>query len=207
MADEKIDRSEMWKAIKWIAIAFIACLIAFGVWKAWSVASAPARIVGDAAGSMKDGVSNVVNRLDVEIENSRRFNRAAETAFSTLNNLEAVEPEGMKDRAFRLANLNGAQDRVCEMSYDFGQGDVPVYLAVDNDAHAAAKAVGSKTDRLIRIVMVSPEQTLGLNAEYDEAAEAWQLSWRPSSLRKPYEDSWAQTSVMSILRSVPKRCG
>ena len=55
---------------------------------------------------------------------------------------------------------------------------MPVYLAADNKAHQAAKAVGAKTDRLIRIVIVSPEQTLGLNTEYKPDDKKWGLSWR-----------------------------
>ena len=59
MSEAKPDRSEMWKAIKWVAIAFVGCLIAFGVWKAWSIVTAPARVVEDAAGSVKSSVGNV----------------------------------------------------------------------------------------------------------------------------------------------------
>ncbi|WP_427452070.1 hypothetical protein [Litorimonas sp. WD9-15] len=207
MAEDKVDRSDMWKAVKWIVIAFIACLITFGIWKAWSIATAPARVVGDAAGSVKTGVSNVVNRLDVEIPNARRFNTVSENAFKVLNEMETSDPDGMKDRAFRIANLNGADNKVCEISYDFGQGDVPVYVAADNKEHEAAKAVGQKTDRRIRIVIVTSEETLGLNSEYDAEAEVWNLSWRPSSINKPYDDSWTQGPVMSVLRDVPKICG
>ena len=161
MSEAKPDRSEMWKAIKWVAIAFVACLIAFGVWKAWSIVTAPARVVEDAAGSVKSSVGNVVNRLDVKLESQKSFNRAAEKSFKHLNDLSPTEPDSLKDRTFRLANLKGSENQVCKLSYDFGEGAVPVYLAADNKAHQAAKAVGAKTDRLIRIVIVSPEQTLG----------------------------------------------
>jgi len=206
MAEPKTDRTEMWKAIKWLVIAFIACLITFGVWKAWSIATAPARVVGDAAGSVKESVSGVVNRLDVPVKNTRRFNSAAEKAFAVLNELELSEPDGIKARTFRLTHMKGAQDKVCELSYDFGEGPIPVFVAADNKAHQGAKAVGAKADRLIRMVIVTPEQTLGLNTDYDVETKNWTLAWRPSTLKKPYEDSWAQAPILKILQSVSKSC-
>lgn len=206
MAEPKTDRTEMWKAIKWLVIAFIACLITFGVWKIWSVATAPARVVGDAAGSVKESVSDVVNRLDVPVKNSRRFNAAADKAFTVLNGMETSEPDGLKTRTFRLTHLKGAQDKVCQVTYDFGEGPIPVYVAADNKGHEAAKTVGAKTDRLIRMVIVTPEKTLGLNTEYNVETKNWDLAWRPSTMRKPYEDSWAQGPTLKILQSVSKRC-
>ena len=206
MSEAKPDRSEMWKAIKWVAIAFVGCLIAFGVWKAWSIVTAPARVVEDAAGSVKSSVGNVVNRLDVKLESQKTFNRAAERSFKHLNDLSSTEPDSLKDRAFRLANLKGSENQVCKLSYDFGEGAVPVYLAADNKAHQAAKAVGAKTDRLIRIVIVSPEQTLGLNTEYKPDDKKWGLSWRTSSINKPYEDSWAEKPILEILKRSAKSC-
>jgi len=206
MAEPKPDRTEMWKAIKWLVIAFIACLITFGVWKAWSIATAPARVVGDAAGSVKASVSDVMNRLDVPIKNKRRFNTTAEKAFVALNTMEISDPDGLKARTFRLTHLKGAEDKVCRVTYDFGAGAVPVYVAADNKGHKAAKTVGAKADRLIRIVIVTPEETLGLNTEYDVETKNWDLAWRPSSMKKPYEDSWAQEPVMHILRDVSRKC-
>ena len=126
MSEAKPDRSEMWKAIKWVAIAFVACLIAFGVWKAWSIVTAPARVVEDAAGSVKSSVGNVVNRLDVKLESQKSFNRAAEKSFKHLNDLSPTEPDSLKDRTFRLANLKGSENQVCKLTYDFGEGAVPV---------------------------------------------------------------------------------
>lgn len=206
MSEAKPDRSEMWKAIKWVCIAFVACLIAFGLWKAWSIATAPARIAENAAGSVKSSVGNVVNRLDVKLDHQKSFNRAAEKSFKTLDDLSPTEPENLKDRTFRLTNLKGLENRVCKLSYDFGKGAVPVYIAADNKAHQAAKAVGAKTDRLIRIVIVSPEQTLGLNSEYQPDDKKWGLSWRTTSINKPYEDSWAENPVVEILKRSAKSC-
>ena len=206
MSEAKPDRTEMWKAIKWVAIFLVVCLAAFGIWKAWSVATAPARVVGDAAGSVKTSVSNVVNRLDVHVKSQKRLNQYSDKAFTVLNDLSETEPSTLKERTFRLTNFKGAENKLCQLEYDFGQGAFPVYVAADNKAHQAAKAVGAKADRLIRIVIVSPAQTLGLNVEYEEQKEDWVLSWRPSSINKPYEDDWAAGPILDILKSVPKAC-
>ena len=206
MSESKPDKTEMWKALKWTLILLVALLAAVGVFKTWQVVTAPARVVSDAAGSMKSGASAVLNRLDVPIKKQRRFDNAASTAFLVLNNMNEVPAEGVKTRGFRMANFRGAQDSVCEFSYDFGAGDVPVFIAADNAAHEAAKSVASDADRLIRIVIVSPEETLGLNAEFDEASGFWSLGWRTSSINKPHSDSWAEGPMTEILRRVPKAC-
>ncbi len=206
MTESKPDRTEMWKAVKWTMILLVALLTAVGVYKAYKIATAPARVVSDAAGSMKSGASAVLNRLQVPISKQRRFDSAANRAFARLNSMESIPAEGVKTRGFRLANFRGAQDRVCELSYDFGAGEVPVYIAADNAAHEAAKAVAANTDRLIRIVVVSPEETLGLNAEFDPLTKHWNLAWRPSSISKPYADSWAEGPITEILSLSAKSC-
>lgn len=206
MADTKPDRTEMWKALKWTLILLVALLIAVGVFKAYQIATAPARVVSDATKSVKSGASAVLNRLDVPISKQRRFDKAANAAFTVLNEMDEMPADGVKARGFRMANFRGAQDRICELSYDFGSGDVPVFIAADNSAHEAAKAVGSNADRLIRIVVVSPEETLGLNAEYDEETTEWGLGWRPSSINKPYPDEWAEGPMTEILASASKTC-
>ncbi len=206
MSEPKPDRTEMWKALKWTAILLICLLGCVGIYKAWQVATAPARAVSGAADTLKSSANAVINRLDVPVPKQRRFDRAAAKAFAALNTLEETPSDGVKTRGFRLANFRGAQDRICEMPYDFGSGPVPVFIAADNSAHEAAKAIGSKADRLIRIVIVSPEETLGLNAEFDEATNMWVLGWRPSSINKPYPDSWAAEPITQILSRVPKTC-
>jgi len=202
----KPDRTEMWKALKWVVILLVTLVVAFGVFKAWQTVTAPARVVGDAAGSVKSNAAAVFNRLDVPIRKQRQFDTYADRAFTHLNDMPQTEPESVKTGAFRMANLGGAENRVCEMSYDFGVGGVPVFLAADNKAHEAAKTIGSKADRLMRIVIVSPEETLGLKLEYDEGLDDWTLGWRKRSINKPYPDDWAEKPVTDILKRVPKAC-
>jgi len=206
MADPKPDRTEMWKAVKWTMILLVALLGAVGAYKAWTVATAPARVVTDTAGSVKSGANAVLNRLDVPVSNQGRYNKLAAAAFSVLNDLDKTEPSDVKDRGFRMTNFRGAQNKICEMSYDFGAGDVPVFVAADNAAHAAAKSVASDADRLIRIVVVSPEETLGLKVIFDETSENWGLSWRRRSLSKRHSDEWAEGPMTDILARVPKAC-
>ena len=206
MSEPKPDRTEMWKAIKWTIILLVGLLVAIGLFKAWQIATAPARAVEDAAGSVKSSANAVMNRLDVPITKQRRFDKVSEKAFTVLNNLEATPSDGVKTRGFRMTNFRGAQDRVCELSYDFGAGAVPVFVAADNAVHEAAKAVASDADRLIRIVVVSPAETLGLNAEFDEENGSWGLSWRTSSINKPHSDDWAEGPIMDILARVPRAC-
>lgn len=195
----KTDRTEMWKALKWTMILLVCLVCSIGAYKAWQIATAPARVLENTAGS-------VMNRLNVPISKQRNYDKYAAAAFSHLNALPEKDPDSLKARGFRLANLNGAEGRVCEMTYDFGLGAVPVFLAADNKAHEAAKIVGSDADRLIRIVIVSPEETLGLNVEYDETAKHWALGWRPTSINKPYPDEWAEKPISTILKRVPKDC-
>lgn len=206
MSEPKTDKTEMWKALKWTLILLVALLVAVGAFKTWQVVTAPARVVSDAADTMKSGANAVLSRLEVPISKQRRFNKISSDAFTTLNEMGEVPYEGVKERGFRMTNFRGAQDRICELTYDFGAGAVPVFIAADNAAHEAAKTVGSAADRLIRIVVVSPEETLGLNAEYDDGTSNWNLSWRPSSINKPYPDAWAERPVMDILARVPKAC-
>lgn len=206
MSEPKRDRTEMWRALKWTLILCVALVAAVSLFKVWHIATAPARAVGTATETFKSGASAVFNRLDIPVKKSRNFDRAANAAFSHLNELPQTEPDTVKTRGFRMANLRGAQNRVCEMGYDFGAGDVPIFIAADNAAHEAAKAVGSQADRLIRIVVVSPEETLGLNVKYDEAAVHWTLQWRPSSINKTHPDSWAEAPMTEILRRVPQNC-
>jgi len=207
MAEPKPDRTEMWKALKWTMILLVALMVAVGAFKIWQAATAPARAISDAAGSVKSSADAVLNRLDIPISKQRRFNKASNDAFNVLNAMSEAPADGVKDRGFRMANFRGAQDRICELSYDFGAGKVPVFVGADNSAHEAAKAVGSDSDRLIRIVIASPEETLGLNAEFDDKTAQWGLGWRPSSLNKPYPDNWAESPVTKILANVPKACG
>lgn len=206
MAEQTPDRSEMWQALKWTIILLVALIVSVGIYKAWHIATAPARVVTNAAESVKDGASAVFNRLEVPLAKQRAFDRAANSAFAHLNNLSETEPGDVKARGFRMTNLRGAQNRVCETSYDFGAGAVPVYVAADNAAHQAAKTVGSDADRLIRIVIVSPEQTLGLNMAYDEITDKWSLGWRPSSINKPYPDTWAEKPITNILKRIARAC-
>jgi hypothetical protein len=206
MSEPKPDRTEMWKALKWTMILLVALLIAVGVFKAYQIATAPARVVSDAAGSVKASANAVLNRLDIPISKQRRFDKLANSAFASLNAMDEMPADGVKARGFRMANFRGAQNRICELTYDFGSGDVPVFIGADNSAHEAAKAVGADADRLIRIVVVSSEETLGLNAEYDEEAGHWELGWRTSSVNKPYPDDWAETPITNILANVPKAC-
>jgi len=206
MSEAKPDRTEMWKALKWTVILLLGLLVAIGFFKAWQIATAPARAVGNAADNVKSSASAVLNRLDVPIAKQRTFDRVATAAFSHLNDMPQKEPNGVKDRGFRMTNLRGAKNRVCAMSYDFGTGEVPIFLAADNAAHEAAKTVGSNADRLIRMVIVSPEETLGLNVEFAEDENQWTLGWRSSSINKPYPDAWAEKPITDVLKRVPKAC-
>jgi len=202
----KTDRTEMWKALKWTMILLVCLLCAIGIYKAWKIATAPARVVENAAGSVKSSASAVLNRLDVPISKQRNYDKYAAAAFAHLNDFPKTEAENVKARGFRMTNLRGAEGRVCEMSYDFGSGAVPIFLAADNKAHEAAKTIGSNADRLIRIVIASPEETLGLNAIYQETTQHWSLGWRPTSINKPYPDEWAEKPLSNILKRVPKAC-
>jgi len=202
--------------VKWVAIAVVVLTIAgagYGIYKA---VSAPVVAVGDAVGSaaevakssaekVKQGSSDLYNRLIIPISDQSGFDRTAEEAFEALTNMKVSEPTGMKDRLFRAKNLNGNEGRVCNLSLDFGSAAVPVILAADNEDHVTAKALGSTDKRLIRMIVQAGDD-LAINAVWDEEAAHWIMKWRPTTVKKSVSDDVARTRILDVLIAAKEGC-
>ncbi len=204
--------------IKWVAIAIVALTLFGSGFALYKMISAPAKAVGKAteavtetvrsgASSMADGTSDLINRLVIPSANQADLDALSEAAFLTLSAMVETAPEGMKERLYWTANLSGSENRVCELSIGFGGEPIPVLIASDNKAHAAAKALGSKNDRLIRIVLRAPGDDVPMNVEWDSEAGQWIAKWKATTVKKPLEDAVAEVRVREVLSSAARGCG
>jgi len=209
--------SNVFGAIKWVAIAVVTLTFAGGGYMIYKAVTVPAKAVGDAAGAVtetvksgagkiKDSSSDVLSRLIIPVQNQTQFNAAAEAAFERLNTMAVSEPEGVKDRLFRAKNFSGHDGRICALTVDFGAGDLPVTLAADNEGYATSKALGSKNDRLIRMLLTAGDDTIGLRAEWDGELQGWVMKWKATTLKKPVEDSVAADRMLEVLGAAAAGC-
>ena len=202
-------------AIKWIAIAVtMGFLFGFGL-LVYKLVSAPAKAAANATESVTDavksgtsavtqGASDVMGRLIIPSLKQAQTNKWAETAFANLNGMTPMPPESLTARAFWAANLAGHENRVCQLSINFGGGDIPIILASDNKAHASAKSLGSKNDRVIRIIIRAEGNDMPLRVEWNEASQNWVMKWRSTTVKKPLEDTVAAQRISDILSGTDK---
>lgn len=198
-------------AVKWVAIA-ISLGFVFGIgWMGYKIISAPAKAAANAtqavtdavkssAGSVANSTSDLINRLHIPSRNQAQTNALAETAFAKLNDMTSAPPETLKARTFWAANLRGHEGRVCQLSLDFGAGDVPILIAADNKTYAKSKSLGSKNNRLMRVIIRTQGDDLPLRVEWDEDASHWIMKWRSTTTKKPLEDDVAAERLHDILR-------
>jgi len=209
--------SNVFGAVKWIAIAVVTLTFAGGAFAAYKVISAPAKAVGNAAGvvtesvktgadKIKESSSGVMNRLDIPTNNQRALNTAAESAFKALTTMAATEPDGVKDRIYRRTHFSGHENRICKIDVDAGTVSIPVSLAADNEAYATAKALGSNENRLIRMVLTAGDDDVALRTEWDEDTKTWVMRWKATTLKKPVSDIVAEERVMDVLSAAAKGC-
>ncbi len=203
--------------IKWVAIAFITLIVFLILFKIYQVVAAPAKAVGDAVGGVSDavkssseavvdGTSNVINRLDIPSSNQKQLDKLSEPAFTTLFEMPSTEPEGMRERMFRATNFGGNEGRVCKLGLDFGNGQVAVFAAADNEAHETARALGSTDDRLMRLMIQAGDDDISINVAWNEDSRQWQMKWKGTTLKKPASDAIAEARVTDILKAIPKQC-
>ncbi len=205
-------------AVKWIAIAVSLGLIIFVGSTIYKVVTAPARAVGNAAeavtdtvksgaSSVKEGTSDIINRLVIAAPNQRAFDQAAEAAFKAVTMMPATPPDTMKTRVFWTANFGGHENKVCALSMTFGESDIPVFIAADNKDYATSKSLGSKKDRLMRILIRADGDDLALNTEWDNEASAWVMKWKANTIKKSLDDGDAAKRVMDVLGAAARECG
>jgi len=209
--------SNAFGAIKWVAIAVVTLTIAGGAYGAYKVVSAPAKAVGNAAGAVTDTVktgankikesgSDVIKRLDIPATNQRALNRIAEAAFKALSSMAATDPKGMKERIYRRTHFSGHENRVCKIEVKTSTVSIPVTLAADNEAYATAKALNSKENRLIRMILTAGEDDIRLRAEWDNDAETWAMRWNATTIKKEVSDKVAEQRIIDVLRIAAKDC-
>jgi hypothetical protein len=209
--------SSAFGAVKWVAIAIVTLTLAGGVYGVYKVVSAPAKAVGNAAGAVTESVKSgtdkikqsgaeVINRLDITTTNQTALNRAAEAAFKSLNTMTASEPESMKDRIYRRTHFGGHENQVCLLEVKTGTVSIPVTLAADNEAHATAKALGAKDNRLIRMILTAGEEELALRTEWDEDSQNWVMRWKATTIKKEIGDDVAEDRIMDVLGAAAKGC-
>ncbi len=209
--------SGLFSAVKWICIAIVTLALLFGGYTIYKVITVPAKAVGNAvegmSGAVKSGSekviensSEVLNRLLIPADNQARLNTLSEAAFESLTTMAQVPPEGMKERLYRASNFGGHEDRVCKLDIRVGESVLPAALAADNKSYATARALGSKNERLIRMVLTAGDDDVALQAEWNSEAQMWQMRWKSTTLRKPVEDSIAAQRVSDVLAQAAKSC-
>lgn len=209
--------SGFFSAVKWVAIAIVMLVLFFGGYAVYKAVTVPAKAVGNAVGGMTDAVksgsdkvmensSEVLNRLVISLSNQKNFDLKAEAAFESLSNMAASEPENVKDRLYRAKNFSGHENRVCKFSLRRDDVLLPVTIAADNKAYETAKALGSKNERLIRIILMAGETDVTLRAQWDGESQAWVLKWKSTTLKKPVEDSIAEQRAVDVLGQAASDC-
>ncbi len=204
-------------AIKWVAIAICLGLIVFTGFSVYKLVTAPARAVGNAAETVtdtvksgaltvKDSASDIIKRLVIPASNQGQLNTAAEAAFAALSNMGETAPETIKERMFWTANFGGHENKVCQLSMSFGGAELPVFIAADNKDYATSKSLGSKNDRLMRILIRADGDDLALNTEWDQEVGAWVMKWKSTTLKKTLNDADAETRVLDVLGMAARDC-
>ena len=202
--------------IKWVAIAVTALAVLALGWGGYKMITKPVAVVTDAAGAVvetvsdsagaiKDGAAGALNRLQIQSADQRALSRAAETAFPILFNMAETKADGMKERMFRSTNFGGSNGSVCKFSQDFGGGALSVFAAADIDDHKTAASLGSKDDRLIRMVIRAEDDDIMFNTQWDET-QGWTMRWKRTTVIKPLSDPLAEARLLDILTAVPKHC-
>lgn len=212
----KPPKSDLWGAVKWICILLVVLVLAAAAWKAWDIATAPARAVTSTVDSATElaktgaqntteAVAKVTGRLDVQVTQQARLDTLSESAFDLLVKVPQTKP-GLMDRAARLSYLRGSDNRVCTMGIDFGTGAMAVWAAADNDGYATSKALGGTADRLIRIGIFTDGDAVGLRSVWDADAGHWRIRWKRTTLKKPVADTVAEARVLDVLKAIGTDC-
>jgi len=81
-----------------------------------------------------------------------------------------------------------------------------VFIAADNKDYATSKSLGSKNDRLMRILIRADGDDLALNTEWDQEVGAWVMKWKSTTLKKTLNDADAETRVLDVLGMAARDC-
>jgi Sec-independent protein translocase protein TatA len=203
--------------VKWVAIAVVALVIFGSGYAIYKVVSAPAKAVGNAskavsesvksgASSVKENTNEMLNRLIITSSDQAALNRLSEESFKVLTERQQVLAESMKQRLYWRANLGGHENKVCEFSADFTSNIIPIVMAADNKDYATSKSLGSKKDRLMRIIIRAEGDDIPINVEWDDEASHWVSKWKATTVKIPMEEALAEQRVLDILRQSITAC-
>ncbi len=209
--------SHAFGAIKWVSIAIVMMIFAGGSYGVYKLVSAPVKAVGHAseavaetvksgAEKIKDSGAEVAHRLDIPTSQLAVLNQISEKTFTALSTMAVSEPNGVKDRLFRAKNFRGHDGRVCTFDLDFGNGKLPVTIAADNESYASSKALGSKNNRIMRMMIEAGKDDLALSLIWGEETQNWALKWKATTLKKPVSDAIAQQRALDVLTAAAQRC-
>jgi Sec-independent protein translocase protein TatA len=203
--------------VKWVAIAIVSLVIFGSGYAAYKIISAPAKAVGEAskavsesvksgASTVKESTTDMLNRLVIPSSDRVVFDTLSEQSFNILTERSEAPAESMKQRLYWRANLGGHENKVCEFTADFTGQSVPIVMAADNKDYATSKSLGSKKDRLMRIVIRAEGDDIPINIEWDDETSQWISKWKATTVKKPMEDNVAEQRILEVLRQSAVAC-
>lgn len=203
---EKPAKRVSWApTVKWIAICLTMFMLTLILYQVYRVMTAPVRGISGAAEMVKESATSVGNRLDVQVKKPKSFSQLSEEAFKVLVDYPKQNPS-FSQGLFYAQHLRGSNNQVCRFNIDFGDGDIPVFVAVNNTNYQTAKAVGSLEGRIIRAHLLTGGREIGLRSYYEDETKKWKMRWRRMTFNKPLNDSGAQNTMREVLSLVPKNC-
>ncbi len=210
--------------VKWVAIAVVTLSVLGGGAAIYKTITKPVAAVTDAgkavaekvtggvgaiadkAGDIKDGATSLINHGDIPVSDQAKLNQLAEAAFATLFKMDGTKPDGVRERMYRRTNFGGSGGKICKQDLDYGGGPLLSYAAADVDAHETAAQLGSKDDRLIRMIIRASDDDIKFNAAYNSETGNWEMNWSKGTIRKPVSGDIADARIMDILAAVPENC-
>ncbi len=210
--------------VKWVAIAVVTLSVLGGGAAIYKTITKPVAAVTDAgkavaekvgegagaiadkAGDLKEGASSMINHGDIAVSDQAKLNRLADAAFTVLYKMDKTKPDGMKDRMYRRTNFGGSDGKICKQDIDYGGGPLVSYAAADVEAHATAAELGSKDDRLIRMIIRASDDDIKFNTSFNAETGNWEMNWSKGTLRKPVSADIAEARIIDILSAVPENC-
>lgn len=204
-AEKPAKRVSWAPTVKWIAICLTMLMATLILYQVYRVLTAPVRGISGAAEMVKESATSVGNRLDVQLKKPKSFSQLSEEAFNVLIDYP-VQNASFAQGLFYAQNLRGSNHQVCRFEIDFGNGNIPVFVAANNTEYQTAKAVGSLEGRIIRAHLLTGGREIGLRSYYEDESKKWKMRWRRMTLNKPLNDAGAQNTLREVLTLVPVRC-
>lgn len=210
--------------VKWVAIAVVTLSLLGGGYAVYKTVMKPVEAMGNAAGavvetvgdgvgaiaegagSVVEGAGNVINRLDIAASNQSQLDARAEKAFPILFKMQKTKADSIREGVFRRTNFGDSEGKICKSELTFGEVPVVTYSAADVKAHETSAELGSRTNRMIRMIIRTSKDDLKFNTVWNEASEQWQMKWSKTTLSKEAGDQDAEKLILNILAAIAKNC-